>query len=107
MNFTSIVVSDHFQFFINISINLTRNQVLEIIWDERDIEICRADWAVPFMDARRRGILQKGVLLHLPVPATELLVLNLPIYTYGGQTAADGINTSDGNGAWYTPPGVN
>lgn len=90
-----------------LQMNLTRNQVLDIIWDERDIEICRSDWAVPFMDARRRGILQKGVLLHLPVPATELLVLNLPIYTFGGQTAADGINTSDGSGAWYTPPGVN
>ena len=88
-------------------LNLTRNQVLDIIWDERDIEICRSDWAVPFMDARRRGILQNGVLLHLPVPATELLVLNLTIFTFGGQTAADGINTSNGNGAWYTPPGVN
>ncbi len=88
-------------------LNLTRNQILQIIWDERDIEICRSEWAIPFMDARRRGILQKGVMLHLPVPVTELLILNLPVYTFGGQIAADGINTSDGVGAWYTPPGVN
>lgn len=83
--------------------SLTKQQVLQIIWDERDLEVCRTDWAIPFMDARRRGILQKGVLLHFPVPATELLVLVQPLYTYGGQTSADGINTADGAGAWYTP----
>ncbi|WPR76218.1 hypothetical protein [Algoriphagus sp. NG3] len=85
---------------------LTDQEVLQTIWDERDIEVCRTDWAIPFMDARRRGILQRGVLLHFPVPITEMLVLGLPEYTFGGQSAADGINTSDGEGAWYTPPGL-
>lgn len=86
---------------------LTKEDVLKIIWNERDIEICRTDWAISFMDARRRGILQKGCLLHFPIPATELLVMTMPLYSYGGQANADGINTSNGVGAWYTPPGVN
>lgn len=89
-----------------LSASLSADELLQEIWNERDIEVCRTDWAIPFMDARRRGILQRGVLLHFPVPITEMLILGLPEYTFGGQTAADGINTSDGEGAWYTPPGI-
>ena len=35
-------------------------------------------------DARRWGDLPEGSIIHLPVPASELLLLQLPIYTTGG-----------------------
>jgi hypothetical protein len=48
---------------------------------------------------RRRIMLQKGTILHYPVPGKELETLGLENYTYGGESNADGINTS--NGKWF------
>lgn len=36
-----------------------------------------------FTDARRWGFLVSGTPIHLPVPAAELQILELPIYTFG------------------------
>lgn len=75
------------------------DEVLDAIFYERDIELIGAGYGVGYFDMRRRDMLQKGSLLNWPLPATELLVLQLPNYTYGGATNADGINTS--NGGWF------
>lgn len=79
---------------------LTADEILEIIYAERDIELGRTEYALPWLELRRRDALQVGTLLHLPVPADELTTLGLPIYTFGGVDAADGENTADGSNSW-------
>jgi len=79
---------------------LTMNEVLDAIFYERDIETIVTGFGIAFFDMRRRNMLQKGTLLHFPIPAKELMLLQLPVYTFGGEENADGINTS--NGSWFT-----
>ncbi len=77
----------------------SEEDVLNAIFYERDIELIGAGYGVGYFDMRRRDMLQKGSLLNWPLPAQELLVLQLPNYTFGGEANADGINTS--NGGWF------
>lgn len=71
-------------------------QVLDIVCYEREIELTGTGMGTDFYDMRRRDMLQKGTLLHFPVPAEELEIMGLPVYSFGGEDHADGINTSDG-----------
>ena len=77
-------------------------EVLDIIFYERDIELANNGWMIHFGDMRRRDKLQQGTPLHFPVPGAELEALEIPIYTFGGYNNADGVNTSDG-GDWIRP----
>lgn len=81
-----------------LSASATKQQVLDAIFYERDIEFFVAGFGINYYDMRRRDMLQKGTMLHFPIPAKELNVIGLPIYTFGGENNADGINTS--NGGW-------
>lgn len=76
----------------------SKEQILNAIFYERDIELIQTGFGIAFFDMRRRDYLQKGTLLHFPIPGKELGVLGLEQYTYGGVSNADGINTS--NGGW-------
>jgi hypothetical protein len=78
----------------------TRDQVLEAIFSERDLELMLTDYAIHFKDMRRRDMLQRGTILHYPVPADVLAVLQQTFYTYGGVENADGKNTADGSNSW-------
>ncbi len=77
----------------------TLEELLEVLFYERDIELIQTGFGIAFFDMRRRDMLQKGTMLHFPVPGKELNTLSLPNYTYGGEANADGINTS--NGGWF------
>lgn len=79
--------------------NASAEQILKAIFYERDIEFFVTGFATDFYDMRRRDMLQKGTLLHFPIPARELDILGMPLYTFGGVENADGINTS--NGGWF------
>lgn len=83
----------------SIDISATKEEVLNAIFYERDIELIMTGFGMAFFDMRRRDMLQEGTLLHFPIPAKELMLMQLPIYTYGGVENADGINTS--NGGWF------
>ena len=74
----------------------TKEEVLDAIFYERDIELIMTGFGIAFFDMRRRDMLQEGTLLHYPMPAKELMLLLLPVYTFGGVSNADGINTSSG-----------
>jgi hypothetical protein len=52
-------------------------------WEKR-MENYHYNYGAWFFDARGWGDLYKGTFLHLPVPARELQVLGLPLYTFGG-----------------------
>ncbi len=75
------------------------DEFLDILFYERDIELIQTGFGNAFFDMRRRDMLQKGTMLHFPVPAKELNVMELPEYSFGGVSNADGINTSDGG--WF------
>ena len=74
-------------------------EVIDAIFYERDIELIMSGFGLAFTDMRRRDMLQKGTLLHFPIPAKELMLMQMPVYTFGGVENADGINTSDGG--WF------
>lgn len=74
--------------------------VLAAIFYERDIELYRTGMGLPFYDLRRRGQLQAGTPLHLPVPATELQTIGEPLYTFGGVGSAGQPGTASGDNAW-------
>lgn len=76
-----------------------KEKVLEAVFYERDIELIQTGFGIAFFDMRRRDMLQTGTMLHFPIPAKELMVMQMPIYTFGGEYNADGINTS--NGGWF------
>ena len=76
----------------------SKEEILKAIFYERDIELIQTGFGNDFFDMRRRDYLQEGTPLHFPVPARELEVMQLPLYTFGGVAHADGINTS--NGGW-------
>jgi hypothetical protein len=74
--------------------------VLRIIWDEKDIELFDTGMGIGYFDMRRTDRLLSGTILHFPVPATELEISNIPLYTISG--APDGINISNGRWIGYT-----
>jgi len=76
-----------------------KNTILNAIFYERDIELIMTGFGIAFFDMRRRDMLQKGTLLHFPIPAKQLMLMQMPIYTFGGEENADGINTS--SGGWF------
>ena len=72
------------------------DEALEIIFYERDVELILTQGGTGFFDMRRRDMLQKGTILHFPVPAAELETVGAEWYTISG--APDGQNIS--NGSW-------
>jgi len=81
-----------------LSSSISDEDFLYALFYERDVELFMTGFGKGFFDMRRRNMLQKGTLLHFPIPAKELNVMTMSIYTYGGVSNADGINTS--NGGW-------
>ena len=69
---------------------------LQAITYEREVELDATD-GFGFFALRHMDQLQPGTLKHLPVPATELETLNLPVYTYGG------VGLPDMNMGSFTP----
>jgi len=78
--------------------SISDEEFLYALFYERDIELYMTGFGKGFFDMRRRDMLQEGTMLHFPIPAKELNVMAMPIYTFGGVANADGINTS--NGGW-------
>jgi hypothetical protein len=69
-------------------------------WEKR-MENYHYNYGAWFFDSRGWGDLYKGTFLHLPVPARELQVLGLPLYTFGGP---GGYTESTSPGSSYAYP---
>jgi hypothetical protein len=82
-----------------LNIHSNKERVMKALFYERDIELIQTGFGIAFFDMRRRDMLQKGTMLHFPIPAKDLMVMEMPLYTFGGVENADGINTS--NGGWF------
>lgn len=73
--------------------------VMNRIFDEKDVELIDTGGGIGYYDMRRRDRLQSGTILHFPVPATELEIVQVPVYTIGG--TPDGENVSQGSWTGY------
>ncbi|MCK5857428.1 MAG: RagB/SusD family nutrient uptake outer membrane protein [Bacteroidales bacterium] len=83
----------------NLAASSTHQEIIDAIFYERDLELFVAGFGIGYFDMRRRDNLQKGTLLHFPIPSKELNVLGFSIYSFGGVDNADGKGTS--NGDWF------
>ena len=71
---------------------------------ERTVELVLTGMGIEYFDMRRTGKLQDGSLLHFPIPAQQLEVMQLPFYTYGGIDPQFGTPNEDVSvGGWYKP----
>ena len=70
--------------------------VADAIWYERNIELVLTGLGVEFFDMRRNDLLQKGTMLHFPIPAQQLQLIPLPFYTFGGDKGVAGEDYSIG-----------
>lgn len=92
---------------------LNKEQMLDVIEYERNIELFSNNLGIQYFDMRRMGQLQKGTPLHYPLPGSELETLQMENYTFGGEsnagsegTAGDGWKTDyennyGGSGPYY------
>ena len=86
------------------AITASEAEISKAIIYERTIELPLTGMGIEFFDMRRTGKLQDGSLLHFPIPAQQLEVMQLPFYTYGGISPQFGIPNEDvSEGGWYKP----
>jgi hypothetical protein len=80
------------------------NDVMKAIFYERTIELPLTGMGIEYFDMRRRDQLQDGSLLHFPIPAQQLEILQEPFYTFGGIDPQYGVPGQDvAINGWYTP----
>ncbi|WP_436517358.1 RagB/SusD family nutrient uptake outer membrane protein [Ekhidna sp. To15] len=84
----------------DVAASATQAEVRDLIFAERDIELGRTLFGLELFDMRRQDALQIGTILHFPVPADELAILEIDTYTFGGVNNADGVDTADGSNSW-------
>ena len=74
------------------------DEVKSAIFYERMVEFSFTAMGIGFFEMRKEDLLQKGTLLHFPIPGSSLEVIPAPNYTYGG---TDGVAGEDySNGGW-------
>ncbi len=60
------------------------NAIMDAIHYEQDVELLTTGGGLQWFNRRRIDGLQPGTPRHLPIPAKELEIDQLPIYTFGG-----------------------
>ncbi len=99
---------------INSSTRITRGNLPEVLINENDIskaityertiELALTGMGIEYFDMRRNGNLQDGSLLHFPMPAQQLEVIQESFYTFGGITPQFGTPNEDVSvNGWYKP----
>ncbi len=73
-------------------------QILQAIHYERFVELMLSGLGVQFFQMRKENLLQKGTILHFPIPGSQLDVMQMEYYTFGGNTGTAGTDFS--NGGW-------
>ena len=78
------------------TIEATKEVVFEALWYERNIELILGGIGLEFFDMRRMNLLQKGTMLHFPVPSQQLELIPTTVYTFGGDQGVPGEDVSAG-----------
>jgi len=85
----------------NQSTTPSQEAVRNALFYENSIELdLNSGIAIHWAFMRRHDLLQKGTAYQYPIPASELEVQQLPIYTYGGDANAGQEGTAAGNNDW-------
>ncbi|BDD05831.1 RagB/SusD family nutrient uptake outer membrane protein [Aureibacter tunicatorum] len=61
------------------------SELLDAVMHERYVELIATFMPLTYFDRRRTGTLIDGTAWHFPIPAQELTIHKLPIYTFGGK----------------------
>jgi len=86
------------------AIPANESEIREAITYERAIELPLTGMGIQYFDMRRSGQLQAGSLLHFPIPAQQLEIMQEPLYTFGGVNPQYGIQNEDvATNGWYNP----
>lgn len=56
----------------------------EAIHHERMVELMSSGVGIQFFQMRKEDLLQPGTLLHFPIPGTQLQIMSMEYYTFGG-----------------------
>ena len=73
-----------------------KNEIADAIHHERVIELAQTGVGLAFFEMRGKNLLQRGALLHLPIPGAALDANKEENYTFGGNTGVAGQDYSDG-----------
>ena len=91
---------------VNAGTRVTRGQLPEVAGDaaavyaaihyERLVEFAYTTIGIGFFEMRKEDLLQKGTLLHFPVPGKALEAIPEDYYTFGGTQGVAGEDYSTG-----------
>ena len=85
-------------------VEVDADAVFKAIAYERAIELPLTGMGIEYFDMRRTGQLQDGSLLHFPMPAQQLEVVQEAFYTFGGLIPQYGTPNEDVSvNGWYKP----
>jgi starch-binding outer membrane protein, SusD/RagB family len=73
-------------------------KILTAIHYERMVELMCSGMGIQYFEMRKENLLQKGTILHFPIPGSQLEVMQMDYYTFGGTTGTAGVDYS--NGGW-------
>lgn len=73
--------------------------IADAIFHERNVELMCSGFGIEFFTMRKANKLQPLTFLHWPIPGSQLQVLGIPYYTFGGDVGAAGVDVS--NGGWF------
>jgi len=74
-------------------------QIIQAIHYERMVELTLSGMGIEYFQMRKEDKLQKGSILHFPIPGAQLEVMEMENYTFGGTTGVAGTDYS--NGGWF------
>jgi hypothetical protein len=72
--------------------------ILKAIHYERIVELMLSGMCIQYFQMRKENLLQKGTILHFPIPGAQLEVMQMDYYTFGGTKGVAGVDYS--NGGW-------
>lgn len=73
-----------------------QEKILEAIHYERMVELMVSGFGIQYFQMRKEDKLQKGTPLHLPIPGSQLELMQMAYYTFGGTTGKPGVDYSTG-----------
>ncbi len=70
--------------------------IMEAIHHERMVELISSGFGIQFFQMRKENKLQPGSPLHYPIPGSQLEIMKMDYYTFGGETGVQGLDFSAG-----------
>ncbi len=71
-------------------------EIEDAIFHERNIELFCSGMGVEYFTMRKADRLQYGTILHFPIPASELTIMDIENYTFGPEVGSPGVDYSIG-----------